>query len=342
MNIVQIGTSLSDWGGIERYVLYLQTALHGAGHSVTVLAPAGSRLADLTAAQPMQLDGKHRFSQIPELVRHFRAGHYDVAHVHYSPDFVVPGIAARLAKIPTRVMTRHLATRWSHTKARLYSGLWPQIIAVSDATRSALIQSGIPSGRVTTAYAGIPDFPAATPHSFGDGFHFGFFGRLVPEKGVDVLIRAASQLPSGIIHIFGDGESRGALEASASSLGKRVVFHGKVADVQPYVAGVSAVVIPSIWAEPFPYSGLEAMALSRAVIASNTGGLPEMVRNGIDGWITVGNDSSSLAAAMREALNDPRECKIRGEHGRSRQRAEFTLEQFAERVLEIYRADNHA
>ena len=342
MKIVQIGTSLSDWGGIERYIAYLQTALTDAGHSVTVFAPEASRLATLTNAQPFTLAGKNRFSQIPVLTRQLRTGGFDVAHVHYSPDFVVPGIAARLAKIPARVMTRHLATRWSRAKARVYSSLWPHIIAVSDATRSALVQSGISPSRVTTAYAGIPDFPSVAPHSFGDGFHFGFFGRLVPEKGVDGLIRAAKELQSGTVHIFGDGDSRAELEGVAAPLGNRVVFHGKVADVQAYVSGVDVVVIPSIWAEPFPYSGLEAMALSRPVIASNTGGLPEMIRDNIDGWITPGNDAQALATAMRMALQNPGECHIRGVNGRARQQTEFTLPKFAERVLRVYASGNTA
>jgi len=336
LRIVQIGTSLSDWGGIERYVYYLQTALNDAGHSVKVLAPAGSRLAEVTGATAFALKGKHRFSQIPSLVRHLRAGQYEVAHVHYSPDFVVPGIAARLANIPKRIMTRHLATRWSRVKARTYVNLWPNIIAVSDAVRVALIDYGVPNGQVTTAYAGIPDFPPVEPFAFGDGFHFGFFGRLVPEKGVDVLIRAAEQVSTGTVHIFGDGESRANLESLAASIGDRIRFHGKVADVEPYVSGVDVVVIPSIWAEPFPYSGLEAMALSRPVIASGAGGLPEMIREGKDGWIVPGNDPRALADAMESAMAHPAESARRGQVGRSRQQAEFTLPKFGERVLRVY------
>ena len=336
MRIVQIGTSLGDWGGIERYVVYLQRALTDSGHSVSVLAPVGSRLTELTSGTPFGLKGKHRFSQIPSLARLLRQGHFDVAHVHYSPDFVVPGIAVRLAKIPTRVMTRHLATHWSRAKARTYNSLWPNIIAVSDAVRLALVNSGVPTGKVVTAYAGIPDFPDAPPHDFGDGFHFGFFGRLVPEKGVDVLIKAAGQLTEGTVHVFGDGESRTALEALAAPLAERVRFHGKVAEVERYVSGVNAVVIPSVWAEPFPYSGLEAMALGRPVIASRTGGLPEMIRDGKEGWIVPAGEPEALADAMRLAIIDPSETRRRGEQGRLRQQAEFTLSKFGARILAVY------
>lgn len=339
MRIAQVGSSLSDWGGIERYIWYLQTALQDRNHSVTVFAPPSTRLVEMTGGVPLRLSGKHSFSSIPEFVRQFRSQPIDVVHAHYSPDFVIPGIAAKLAKVPTRVMTRHLANVWSKGKARLYANLWPGMIAVSDAVRETLIQSGIPPRQVLTAYAGIPEFPQVPARAARrEKFEAGFFGRLVPEKGLDVLLRALASAPDVRAHIFGDGPSESELKGLASSLnlGDRIVWYGRVPDVEAYVESMDVIVIPSIWAEPFPYSGLEAMAMGKAVIASRSGGLPEMIRDGTDGWIVNPSDPAALGDALQFASQNYDETLRRGENGRIRQRAEFTLPKFGERIEAAY------
>lgn len=339
MRIAQVGSSLSDWGGIERYIWYLQTALRDRNHQVTVIAPPESRLIEMTQGVPLKLAGKHAFSQLPAYVRLLRSQPFDVVHAHYSPDFVVPGIAARLAKVPTRVVTRHLANVWSNGKARLYANLWPNMIAVSDAVRSTLIQSGVSEHQVVTAYAGIPEFPRTPARANRrDKFEAGFFGRLVPEKGVDVLLQAAVNAPDVRLHIFGDGPSEKELKGLATSLGlgDRVVWYGRVPDVEGYVESMDVIVIPSIWAEPFPYSGLEAMAMGKAVIASNAGGLPEMIRDGTDGWIVAPSDPAALGGALTFASQNYVETLLRGENGRVRQQTEFTLPKFGERIEAAY------
>ena len=113
------------------------------------------------------------------------------------------------------------------------------------------------------------------------GRHILYFGRLSPEKGVDVLIDAAAAANAPLT-IVGDGPQRAALEAQARALGARCVFTGRLngAALWAEVEAATAVALPSVWYEIAPKSVLEAQARGKPVIATRIGGLPELVEDG--------------------------------------------------------------
>jgi glycosyltransferase involved in cell wall biosynthesis len=126
-------------------------------------------------------------------------------------------------------------------------------------------------------------------------------GRLVPEKGWDVLLAAAAILrDAGVeveVDLVGDGPERARLQALA---GRGVRFHGGLAPAaaQRVVAGAHAVVVPSR-REGLGLVALEALALGRPVVASRVGGLVEAVDDGDDGALVAADDPPALAAAVR-------------------------------------------
>lgn len=171
----------------------------------------------------------------------------------------------------------------------------------------------------------------------------GFAGRLVPEKGAQVLLEAIPLLPGSLgsvrLRLVGDGPARSALEAQARSLGilERVEFVGHVTRdrVQRELAGAAVQVVPSLWAEPFGLVTVEAMVRGTPVIVSATGAGAELVRDGETGFLVPPGDHASLARCLAEVLADPaRLARVaraaQGEAGR------FSIEGIVERFLRLY------
>lgn len=199
----------------------------------------------------------------------------------------------------------------------------------------------MPAERVTTAYAGCPSVQPKTDRNEVrkrlnvSGFAMGFFGRLTPEKGVATLIEAANRLPESVsVHIFGEGPLLSALKEHPGS--RRVRFEGFVPDVADAMNAMDGVVIPSIWAEAFPYSALEAMSIGKPIVASNVGGLPEQVIQSQTGLLVPKEDPKSLADAIQSLSNDPGKAIAMGLAGQAIQQGTFTVPLFAERIESVY------
>lgn len=288
---------------------------------------------------PIEVRRKFDFPALSAYLRLFRSERFDVVHGHFSPDFTVPAYAAKLTKQPLTVMTRHVAKRWRSAKAKSYMRLWDHIIPVSHAVERRLLEAGIPASRMTVAKAGLPP-PSPTKSreaaradlGIAPGvLAIGSFGRLVEDKGIQVLIESMPSV-AGEAFIFGHGPYEAALKACA---GDRVRFMGQVSDVADAMLAMDVVAIPSTWEEPFPYAALEAMALSRPIVASNIGGLPEMVEEGVNGRLFEAGNAGSLAAVLRDW--DPDAFEAMGARGQARYEREFTISHMTDRIERVYR-----
>jgi glycosyltransferase involved in cell wall biosynthesis len=151
---------------------------------------------------------------------------------------------------------------------------------------------------------------------------FLFVGRLRIRKGVEVLLEALRGLqdrfPEACLLIAGDGEHRAALERRAAELGlgPAVRFLGRcnATRVRSLLRGARALVVPSIY-EGMPLVVLEAMEAGVPVIASAVSGIPEVVEDGVTGWLVPPEAPEVLAAALAAALIDPAEAARRGDAG---------------------------
>ena len=167
-----------------------------------------------------------------------------------------------------------------------------------------------------------------------------YVGRLSPEKGVDVVIDALSSIPGYSLTIVGDGPARGDLErrAKARELGDRVRFVGRVsADrVRTMLKDAAAGVVPSRWYENMPLSVLETFAAGVPVIATDLGGLPELIDPGIDGALVPPDDDEALAAAIADLLGDPSRAFEMGRAARAKAVRTFAPEAHLRGLDEIY------
>jgi len=167
-----------------------------------------------------------------------------------------------------------------------------------------------------------------------------FFGRLIDEKGVDILINAAALLPEVPFRVIGDGPDIVSLKQLAASVGAdNVLFLGSKwkDDLEEELKSCRFVVVPSIWHENFPYVINQAFAFGKPVIGSDRGGIPELVQHGTRGIVYNVNDHELLARAIKELWENPEKVKKLGVQAKEFSDREFNHDSFYRALLEIYK-----
>ncbi len=198
--------------------------------------------------------------------------------------------------------------------------------------------------RTQTIYHGIDD-PLVAPHRRStptDPICFAYLGRLVAEKGVDLLLRAAASVKNSgrdfRLKIIGDGQERSSLEGLAAqlSLCDRVDFLGyrTSGELLEILADVSASVIPSRWEEACPLTAIEQMMRGLLMIATELGGIGEVV--GEAGLKFPPDDANALAACISQVIDNPGLIVSLGETARRRALDVFGKQEMMDRHLALY------
>lgn len=221
----------------------------------------------------------------------------------------------------------HLAKRWR--------GAFRRVVANSEATRAALEAEGFSDVAV------IPCGVAEQPHrpALDSRPTAAFCGRLTRQKGAHVLLaaweRVRERIPNAELLIAGDGPERRALESTVP-LG--VTFLGNVPhhELDRVMSSVWVQVAPSTGFEPLGLAAVEAMMRGVAVVASNRGGLTEVVQPDVTGLLVEPNDPVALASALIALLGNRGTCERMGTAGRSFAQQRFSQDLYVERLLAMY------
>ena len=236
---------------------------------------------------------------------------------HYYADRCGPGWDPRWALWSYRRSTGALRT-WRQL---------PRVLVASGFMRRLLLACGFADEQVAVLPLFVPEAEASPRAAEAAGApEVLFVGRIMPEKGLDDLVRALPlvKAPCRLV-VVGDGPARGAAEGLAARLGLagRVSFAGWQQDVEPYWRRASLLVVPSLLLEPFGIVGLEAMARALPVVAYRSGGIPEWLEDGVTGRLVEPGDVAGLAAAVGALLADAALARKLGAAGQERQRARF-------------------
>jgi glycosyltransferase involved in cell wall biosynthesis len=288
----------------------------------------------------------------------------DVIHAHWAiPTGPAAVHAARRLELPS-VITMHggdvyvnpeqgydFPTRWYVRPALRWTLRHAgALTAITEDCRQHALRAGAPDRSVHLVFNGT-DLRRFSPAASGNGAVDPRFGphmifacrQLFPRKGIRFLIEAAAQLaprfPDLKVVIAGDGFERPELLRLAESLGiaDRVTFLGWVpnTDLPPYYRAAAVSVIPSL-EEGFGIPAAEAMGCQTPVVASDAGGLPEVVEHGVTGLVVPRGDSSALATAIGALLADPFKRTQMGLAGRERALRLFDWDRTAEQLEQIY------
>jgi glycosyltransferase involved in cell wall biosynthesis len=234
---------------------------------------------------------------------------------------------------------------------RQLTPLMDHLIVVSKAIEQKIAEEGRSGAPVSLIYNGVDlqrynhQQPCCTLHeeySIPEASPIvGVVARLEAEKGHRILLDAwplvLASNPGAWLLIVGEGSERNSLEAQAASLGiaDHVVFTGRREDVPAVTAALDVAVLPS-YREAQGLSVLEAMALSRPVIASNVGGIPEMIEEGVTGLLVPPGDSRALATAINRLLTDHPFADMLAKRGHDMVHDRFCIELMTSQIEALY------
>ncbi len=350
MRILFVTPSLGT-GGAERLTVNSALGLQGRGHTVGVaygylslqagpLREAGVDLYERPGATPGLTNLLPWARHIRRAVREFRP---DVIYAQS----VATALAARLAShnSPMLVTVHGI----SHTDERLASILFRasgvKLTAVSEASAAGLqrypwappvevLSPGVDAAQIVEQSLAIGPVAKVGEPSLA------VVARQQPEKGTDVLLRAlpalAQKLPKVGLMVVGIGEEYEANQQLAVDLGiaDRVNFIGLVPNAAPQMAAADIVVLPSR-REGLPIVALEALSLSRPVVATRVGGTPSVVVAGETGWLANPEDQASLVETIVACWSDPEEAARRGRAGRKLVEERFGIKPMHDRIEEL-------
>lgn len=165
-----------------------------------------------------------------------------------------------------------------------------------------------------------------------------WLGVMAPVKRLDVLVDALADVPDLQLRLVGSGPRRDAVEKAVAEhgLAERVTFQGSVGDPAAAFGDADIFVLPSA-AENCPLALLQAMACGLPAVASRVGGVPEIVRDGVDGLLFPAGDAGALARALRSMVTDPARCRAMGDRARHRVVQHYTLQTCVDGLLDTYR-----
>jgi glycosyltransferase involved in cell wall biosynthesis len=356
MRILHIDTGTVLRGGQE-FLLLLARGLRQRGHQQTIACPAGSALEETARADGYHVlttpaGDRHYLSTVRTIRRFLRQNPCDIVHAHDARGQTVAWlstlgrrekrIAARLVVFQPRNLFLH---RWKYTHT------CDRVIALSPAVKETMVRNGVPEGRVEVVMGGIY-FPEELPGpearlrmraAWGlaeDEFVISHLAAFTSEKGQGEALEALLILlpghPKIRMILAGEGPLRHdpAMQARLEQTRGAAQLPGYVKPTPDFYAGCDLFLLNSS-SEALGLSVLYAMAYGLPVIASRVGGLPDVVTDGVTGWLIPPGDPRALAAAIAEAASDPARLRRFGDQARERART-FSSAVTAERTEAVY------
>lgn len=290
----------------------------------------------------------------------------DIVHTHTAKAGAVGRVAVLLAgrRRPVVVHTFHghvLRGYFGTAGSLLFRAIetvlgrfTDSLVAVSPEVRDELVSMGVaPASRFTVVRLGIEleprvrceDDPSALRHRYGiglDRFVVGWFGRMTAVKRTEDLLDALAALRErgidALLLLVGDGTDRERLEqlAHGRGLAKSCLFVGYQEDVAPWYAMCDAVVLTSA-NEGTPVTIIEALAAGRPVVATNVGGVRDVVDEGVSGFLVRRGDTHAIAERLEVLARDPVRRSAMGEAGRTRVLERYAVSRLVDDVDALYR-----
>jgi len=216
---------------------------------------------------------------------------------------------------------------------RLFHDNVSVLIVMTPFAKGRLLQAGFREDQI--AVVPNPTSVRDTTAGRSAGEYVAFAGRVSPEKGVDIFLAAAAQMPDVPFKVAGDGPVLSEMMARAP---QNVEFLGQLGfdELLTFYRRSRVLVVPSVWFEPFAMVVVDAMALGVPVIASRIGGLPYGVADGVTGLLFEPGNPRDLVQQVRRLWDDPQLCNRMGSAGRQKVMREYTEDAYFHNLMAVY------
>lgn len=355
LTVVHLTSSGNRSGGTRQAVL-LCRGLREAGHRVVLCGAPNSPVLEWAEqagvpTRPLRFGGvwgQWRASR--ELRSLVEAEGADVVHAHHTKAHNVALLATFGGKFPPVVANRGVLFR-PKFPAKFRSRRTAAVVTNSRAVRRVLEESGVPGGKVHVVYNAkeAPDRSALARRLpelrdeldlGGPGPIIGAVGRARPEKGFQFLVEAApvilAEHPQARFVLVGAGTERFVPRLEELGVQRAFRLPGHRLDAVAIMAALDLFVIPSVDMESCPNTLLEAMGVGLPAVGADTGGIAEIIVDGVTGRVVPAGDAQALAAAALAILGDRNRARCWGEAGRRRVAAEFSLDAKVRNTLRVY------
>jgi len=362
----------ANWGGAQRYVYDLATAAQKEGFEVTVIVGGTGILTEklkIAGVQTISLPLRQRrsfigdlltFGSLFSLIRIFRAEHPNVVHVNSAKAGGLGALAARIAGVPLIIFTAHgwefNAPRNMFSKIGIAFFSWFTVllahrtIAVSESIRHDVRWWPFVMHRMSVIVLGIACPPmlsreearaALAPHAVGH-YWIGMMSELNSTKRVEDAIRAFSIImpkhPEAVLIVLGEGNERHTLERliGESHLRNHVSLLGFKNNAPSLLKAFDLFLHTSI-SEALGYAILEAGCAKLPVVATQVGGIPEIIPDNDHGLLVPPRNPEALAAAIESLMSDPRRASELGARLHARVEHSFSKQKMLSQTLAFYR-----
>lgn len=373
INVLHIHTlPIISGSGINTFLS--MRGINGNVFRVGLACAPGGPLLDLVRAENMEVITFDKLVQplnpikdlliTLQLLNYLKKNKYHIVHTHNSKAGFIGRLSARLAGVPVVIHTVHgfafhdqeplwrralfrnlerMASRWSDRMIFISQPLidWALREKICKKDRIVKIYSGIDLHR----FLPVTDDEKIRIRKKWDIGHdvpvIGIISKLWEGKGHQVLIKAFKEIKKDIrearLIIVGEGYLEDSLRRYVKSIGMEdsVLFTGFQSDVSEILACFDMAVLPSFF-EGMGRVLLEAMAMEKPVVASNVGGIPDLVKDGINGLLTNPGDVEELAHALKKILNNRSLALKMGKEGRKMVTLQFSAETMVNSLSHIY------
>jgi glycosyltransferase involved in cell wall biosynthesis len=347
--------SSTGWGGQENRTLNESLGLRKLGAKVLILCQPDSILGKKAEAEGFEvrrcrMKKSYDILAVRNIMNLIKQENVDIINTHSGRDTLLAGIAGRLSgRRPFIVRTRHLALPITSTFT--YKFLAHRIVTVSEHVKKYLVSESIPEEKITAVPTGV-DINRFNPEKARERLRqkleisagttiIGTVSILRRKKGHHILLKAVPKIleafPDTLFFFAGDGPQRDNIKSRIKKMGleDKVFMLGIRNDIPDILKFIDIFVLPTLQ-EALGTSFIEAMALGKPVIGTDVGGVNEVIKDGVNGYLVKPEDPAELAAAVITMLKD-RELAVKmGLEGRKMVEKDFTLERMNNRLFELY------
>jgi len=358
MNILHINTE-KTWRGGEQQTLYLAEGLKNRGHRSEIVCQPGKELEARArdkgvAVHPVKMRAEWDVAAVIKIRSIIKARSIDIVHMHTSHAHTLGVAAARFAGRAKTVVARRvdfsIYRHWLSLSGLKYKFGVDRYVAISHAIKDVLVKDGIPADTIEVVHSGIDlgrfegidgssiraelGIPVDAP-VIGTVAHFAW------HKGLEYLVDAAPFVADEIdgvrIVFVGSGSLEEEIKqrAAASGANDQIVFAGFRTDVAQCLDMFDIFVMPSVM-EGLCTSILDALAARKPVVASQAGGIPEIIENGETGLLVPPGDAAALAGGLIRALREPELAARMAEQGRQKVQELFSIDAMVEGNVKVY------
>jgi glycosyltransferase involved in cell wall biosynthesis len=355
LRILHVETGMSLYGGALQ-VFYLLRGLKEAGNIENVLiCPEGSEIsiaaAGCTRLQALPMRGDLDLPFFMRFIKIINRERPHLIHLHSRRGAdILGGIASRFTGTPC-LLTRRVDNPENRLVVRFKYRLYDRVITISEGIRQVLLSEGIPPDKVVTVHSAVDISSYSTPADlkwFRGEFNIpvdakvcAVVAQFIKRKGHRYLFEAIpgilDKYPETVFLLFGKGPLERRLKKRCVEMGiaNKVIFAGFRDDLPRIYPCLDVLIHPALM-EGLSVALLQAAASGTPIVGTRAGGIPEIVKDGVNGFLIPPGDSRAMIRPVVEILGSPQKANNMGAKGRDIVLSNFTVDSMVRGNLEVY------